>query len=307
MGEWNMGKTEKVGIALIMVISVIAALVIIATPFALSMRFEEKSGTSFSQEMEAQFLGESMVQHQISRLQKIHSSSKWQKLWSSGQPGQVKNPPLSANPRVNTLRELDFQSPKNLTQDTIILRDGTIMRGKVLQERIYDITFQSQKEGKSRFARREVTSIFYGFPNLNNPQGAMVDIRTEDEQGKIDINTAPPRVMGVLLGATILARDITMEDTIIPVMDIRPFYTDHNPNTYDGLLRIGNEYIAYSDVGVQQMDDGSKLPVLKGCLRGLYLSALWGKQVGEHKAGTLIYDARGLKISFHPLWRKPGE
>lgn len=295
---WN----NKTAMALIMVVVVISALLIIATPFAISMRLEEKASNSYAGEAEARLLSRGAFNHMVASLYETHEDTERKKTLQKKQQGGGAGPASAQeDPRYDSPEELEVKWPAKFGQDVVILTDGTTLKGEIVKEDTYRVIFRT-KEGEQNLSKSDVQSMIRARFSTGNPMGKMVEATIEDEQGKIDLNTAPPRVIGVILGATILRTDIKSDNLDIPVVDTSPFYTDHNPKTVDGLLRLDGEYIAYRDLGTIKLEDGTESPALKGCIRGLYLSNLLGDTYGDHLAGALIIDARGFKVAFHPVW-----
>ncbi len=109
--------------------------------------------------------------------------------------------------------------------------------------------------------------------NLQNPQGQMWSCTVTDEQGKINVTTAPPALLGNLLGSAILTEGVKKGETQLVVDDTKQF----NPN--GGLVGMNGEPtpLAYSSAsgGIIQLQQ----PV-----------------VYSHTTGTLIYDGRARLI-----------
>lgn len=139
---------------------------------------------------------------------------------------------------------------------------------------------------------------------FNDPRGEMYRVEVKDEQGKLDLNTASPFAIAGLLGMTNLTAGVRYEEqNELPVQSTLDFYSDGNPATIDGVLRVGGEYIAYRH---------TTETAFQGLIRGLYLSRPMKLDDGAEgndtedkvhfKEGTLVCDARAWKIAGHPFW-----
>lgn len=146
-------------------------------------------------------------------------------------------------------------------------------------------------DDESELAVRFDNINVYGNVNFIDSRNAIWEARVEDENGKINVNTAPPQLISNLLGVTVLTSDAAYEDTRLFVEDTTPFWTDRDPRTIDGFVRIGREYVAYCDKDAES---------LKGCMRGLFFTP------AEHNAGALLCDGRGWKIAEHRALANPG-
>jgi type II secretory pathway pseudopilin PulG len=122
-------------------------------------------------------------------------------------------------------------------------------------------------------------------PGFRNPQGEIWKAEIEDEQGKINVNSATPALLGNLLGSAIL--DVKMSndagETFMTLQGTFAFPSDGDDRSIDGFVRVGREIIAYrSKTGT----------TLEGLTRGCF-----GTDVEAHGAGSLVYDARGWAIA----------
>ncbi|MDE0959325.1 MAG: hypothetical protein OSB09_00930 [Planctomycetota bacterium] len=123
----------------------------------------------------------------------------------------------------------------------------------------------------------------------------ILDARVTDEQGKININSAMPNLMGNLLAGSHLSEAISYETDLgeLPLDDTSSFPADDDPETIDGVVVILNpifftvEAISYT---------GKTETALTGIFRGQYLSGTW-----EHQKGWPVFDLRGLKVFLHRL------
>ncbi|MGE4632551.1 MAG: hypothetical protein AAEJ47_05895, partial [Planctomycetota bacterium] len=236
------------GMALLMVILVLAALAAIGTPFVISMRLQEQGAARSIAEQRARLGARSARDHAVSTLFDTHHSRE-RETW---QPGST------APDLVDDLDELAIHFPSSFSSNAL------------------------GGEGPRTLTVR-------GNGNL------ILDSRVEDEQGKINLNTAMPNLIGNLLAGSHLSESIAYDQEIeaLPLDDTSSFPTDDDPDTIDGVVVILNpvfftvEAISYT---------GKTDKALTGIFRGQYLSGTW-----SHVEGWPVFDLRGLKVFLHRL------
>ena len=128
--------------------------------------------------------------------------------------------------------------------------------------------------------------------SFNDSQGVMASASVEDEQGKINVNTAPPSLLANLLGVSQLARPLAPTDKQIVLDDASMFPGDEDPTTIDGAVVLeGGEAVTYR---VKKGD------VLGECFRHAYFSL--GGRSGNLPVGTFVHSLKGWKLGYHRLW-----
>jgi len=210
---------RQAGIALIMVLVVLVALALIATPFALSMRGLESSALQGFAVEAARADARSALDAVARHLQGT-------------------DPLLDGTPHVDTLDEL---APGDLPArlPTLLARD---------------------------------------------PHGTLASVRVADEQGKLDLATASPWLLGNLLGGrTHLTADVGPTDDTLPVAGTRGFADA-------GRLWAGREALEYS---------ASATLELREVRRGVASAALPGSGAESHRAGDELLDLRLLLLVLH--------
>jgi hypothetical protein len=239
--------------ALILVVVVIAALVAIATPFALSMRLHEKSARGFAARVKARRLAEGARNDAIAALMPTHPDEE----------------------RRTRLARGD--------------NDGD------------DEDWDSLDELSPRV--RDTAGVF---PLLTrSTTDTMTEVSVRDERSKIDLNGAPLEVISNLFGATVTTAELDYDATdILPVEDVRPFYSDGDPTTLDGVVIVNGEFIGYRDISTDP-------PALKGLVRGVNFSRQPPPDDPSaprirYPAGSLVQDWRGWKVAWDPIWRFAG-
>ncbi|MCI0651139.1 MAG: LamG domain-containing protein [Planctomycetes bacterium] len=259
------------GIALILVVLVLAALVVIGTPFVLSMRLQEQGAIKSLAVRQAEYAALSARNFTVANLIQTHparesgmvtaaTSAGGKKAKESKKDGAaVVEPPAAPNSKIDDLAELEVDLSRiELSID--------------------------KDEWPEGFAKELETRAW---------NGQILDARVEDEQSKVNINSASASLIGNLLGGSNLsealegrsdANEIAVEDTSV-------FPADEDPDTIDGVLVILNpqlmtvEAISYRDKNEKQ---------LTRCTRGEYFSF-----PQDHEAGFPIFDLRGFKVFLH--------
>ncbi|MBE7466862.1 MAG: hypothetical protein HS116_25610 [Planctomycetes bacterium] len=202
------------GIAIVMVIVILAGLTALLAPFAFSMVMHGRVARSDLDAAQAKAGAEAAVNHGLAHLHSL-----------------IKAPGFDPTPEWDSIDEL--QVPMAFT--------GA------------DADFQ-------------------------DPNGIMWSAKIEDEQGKVNLHTAPPNLIGNLLYSTTLTESVGAGATALLVDDPDAFPCDDNPQTPDGFVRIGGDTVRYVDV------NGNTI----------VLAPAGGYAITRgHRQGALVYDGRG--------------
>jgi hypothetical protein len=249
-------KEEKENaIALILVIVIITALVAIASPFLVSMRLSEKSSKNYLDNVKAREIASGALNHAIYSLYRTHDCEERHNYLASIGKGE-KAGREDASSGEQGFSTPDFDLPEE-----------------------YDISFPQ-------------LTFSDGSPfTFTDPSGAIWSVQVQDEQAKVNLNSATPWLIANLMGVTELIEKIDVKETEIKVADTSVFYADTDPESIDGFVKIDSEYIAYR---------GKTKTSLTGCLRGMFLEA------EKHAAGSLVYDGRAFKIAQHRVHNERG-
>lgn len=211
-------RRDQRGVAIIMVMAVLAGLIALAAPFAFSMILHGRSARTTLNAEKARAGAEAAISRGLSHLHRL-----------------VKAPGYDPTPLTDTIDELKV--PPLLSRVTL---------------------------------------------NINNPQGIMWSTKIEDEQGKINLHSAPPSLIGNLLGSSILEESVERDAAELIVDSAEPFYTDGDPNTIDGFVSLGGQTSPYNHIV------GNRIFLAPG---------------GNHRIrrairrGALVYDGRAKWIS----------
>lgn len=229
---------KKKAIAILMVVLILAALVAIATPFALSMGLHERKARIFRDTVRARLAAEGAVAHAIAVLRRTEDYAEETRRWG---------PPWTT-PDYDTEEE-------------------------------FRVDFEFADRGSSR-ARARLKKAGITF---DDPRGAIWSVRVEDEQGKINILSAPPEVLGGLIASGTLSRDLTPGEGRLLLDDASDFFTDGDPKTVDGELKIGSERLSY------RLVNGDSIEGLRRNLNNL-------DRVRTYRAGARVWAAEAEDI-----------
>jgi Tfp pilus assembly protein PilX len=170
-----MAANARQGLALLMVVVVVAALTVVAVPFLASMRLAERSSRGFLDGKRAQWIARGAFNHAVASLHATHDHVERENLINSITSG--------ASPAAGQLDTPDFDDYHELivTPPQVTLTDGTSL-------------------------------------SLNDPKGEMWSVETEDEQAKVNVNSATPWLVANLMGVTELSASVEVDETVIPTL-----------------------------------------------------------------------------------------
>jgi hypothetical protein len=131
---------------------------------------------------------------------------------------------------------------------------------------------------------------------FRDPQGVAASAEVVDEQGKINVNTAPPNLIANLFGVSQLARPLAPQETSIVLDDALMFYGDKDEGSMDGAVVLVHPGTDRAEAVTYNARDGD---TLKGCFRGAFFSLIPRE---PYPAGTFVHDLRGWKLGYHRLW-----
>jgi len=243
------------GVALIAAIMLLAGLVAIAGPFLLSTALEERESRLFAARSRARIAAEGARSRALWCLSR--TSDRAERVGLYGFPFDT--------PDYDTLEELEV---------SFTFREPPVPRG--------------QKPG--RLPPSLAPPPGGGSPpGFLNPRGEIWKAEIEDEQGKINVNSATPALLGNLLGSAILQLPLGpgAGEPSMTVSSTQGFAADGDDRTVDGFVRVGREIIAYR----------SKNPTtLDGLVRGCF-----NTEIEAHPPGTLVFDARAWAVAAFKL------
>ncbi|MBN1417970.1 MAG: hypothetical protein JXP34_04295 [Planctomycetes bacterium] len=251
------------GVALIVVLFVLAALAVISVPFLISMSYQERDAARFQARARARMAAEAARDHAIASLVATHAHAEREKA-EREERGTIRD---RTDGRGRDGRRIPVVPPS--PQDV----DG-------LDEIAVDLP-----PALGTIATRD-------------PKGTMLEASVADEQGKIHLDTAPPILLGNLLGSSYLSAEVDATAKELRVASSAAFRTDGDPATIDGLVAILDPRSQTYEVASYRHIDGDRL---LGVERGEYISI-----ARRHSAGSPVFDLRGLKASLNGIYARRG-
>ncbi|MEZ6183863.1 MAG: hypothetical protein R3F62_02510 [Planctomycetota bacterium] len=135
-------------------------------------------------------------------------------------------------------------------------------------------------------------------------RGRMAAVEVADVRGRIDLNASTPEPLANLMGCTVTTAALSYSDTKrLEVEDTSAFFTDYDPETIDGFIRVGEaEFMAYRDTTPTSFE---------GLTRGAWFSYSPEPENQDVQkefipVGSLVQDGRGFKVAADALWRYLG-
>ncbi|MCY3020604.1 MAG: hypothetical protein NTW87_16420 [Planctomycetota bacterium] len=217
--EWP-GRAK--GVAILMVIAVLAGLMALAAPFVLSMVLHGRTARGDLNAQQAQLGAEAATAHALAQLQK----------------NTIQYDPGVDQPEVTTISQL------KVTMDL--------------------------PAASKEFEKLGV--------NIQNPRGLMWSAKVEDEQGKINLRSTPPVLLGNLLGSALLVENAPRGGGELVVDDPKQFAPG------GGLVCLIGERNALPYTAVR----GSVIVLQQGTDQA-------------HNQGAVVYDGRALRITDYKL------
>lgn len=272
-------QQPSAGIALLMVITVLVTLVIIAVPFAISMRHGHERTTSELARSQAEFESSLLIEAMKQALGETTPMLE-QERWDKGERD------LASDPRIDTLDEITL--------------------GESFQRRLEESW--SQALGSDASGRADPRLVAHlqsldarGLGLLGDDRGSIWTGVVEDANGKVNANGVSPFLLGNLMGAALLSEELDSSSPDISVEHVVGARSQRLANfpKDGGWIRIGAEVIRYDSF------DGS---TFRGCER----SALGETPLKDngtalvHEVGTPVIDYTAYKIATHIVAARPG-
>jgi|GEM_PF-5222745 len=210
------------GVAIVMALTTLFLLLSLAVPFVLTASHHEASAVSFDARTEARLGSESardFAIHELRRREFLSAMANWR--WEQ-ENGVSRDAAWSAarDPFVDTPSEFFVDVPGGIRRDFPFIEDGT--RG-----------------GREDLQR----GVWHGEWTALDPLKRVLSAYVQDEQGKININTAPPALLGNLMGSGIVTRvDVDQGE-----IDMDPFDAEYFPNDRPGHMVINGVLIRYEN------------------------------------------------------------
>ncbi|MEC9353444.1 MAG: hypothetical protein VYD81_09015 [Planctomycetota bacterium] len=306
--------TARRGMALVMVIAVLGALAIIGAPFVVSMMLHDRASQNFSGAIKARQAAESYRNRAVAGLEATHSTVEWENEYVELEEERELQ---RAGRRTSLLGRGGNQAGGR--QPATARRSGAARGGTGAGQAggaTSPAGFSSNGPSKKDFDTLDETEV--NFPTgISLPRNAPPDPNSEeagkfsfrssrgitasaeivDEQGKININTAPPNLIANLFGVSRLRKEFRSSDKEILLEDSRPFRGDERKETIDGAVVLVHPEGNVQAVTYKTRDPGAHS--LGGLFPGSFLS---GSMDVDFPVGSFVYDLKGWKIGFHRFW-----
>ena len=307
---------RAVGIALVMVILVISALAIIGAPFVVSMMLHDRASQNFSGAIKARQAAESYRNHARARLERSHASVEWEAEKDAleeerEQGGSRRTRLLGGGTSRNRIGRRTSGSTSSKGRVGGGDR-GREERGRQLPEgmRVSSkgpsaVHHDSPEEMKVSFpstielpddAPSDPNAGDDGIVSYRDPQGITASVEVTDEQGKINLNSAPPTLIANVFGVGQLARALKAGEDTIHLEDASMFRGDDDPLTIDGAVVVVNGDTGRAEALTYGVKKGDSL---SGIFRGAFFSPV---SSGGLPAGSFVYDLKGWKLGHHRFW-----
>lgn len=262
------------GVAIVIVIMILAAMLAVIAPFVLSMTQTTKVSSSYLEASRAQALAEGGNR----------AAHAWLNQADPMLQQQASGPPFN-RPNLTTL---------DMLQPPVIEFDAA-------QKRIHDrLRTLQTTAGEVRPLPPEKGDPFQG---LQNARGDFLDVKITDEQSKLNINTVPCRVLGSLLASCLTTQPVDSTSLTFSVDDASQFYDDGNPQTVDGYIAINGvrrPYLSASGgiVTLQTgFDTNMKFPINSLVYDG---RAEMIREMRNQQEFQSIYELREIGTKFGP-------
>lgn len=261
------------GVAMLIVITILVSMVLVAVPFALSMRQGQERTQANVARSRAKYEADLLADLVKLFLVRGHPHQE-QMRYDRG------DRTADALPGVDTLDEM--------TPDDSF-------RKKIEEEIISQWDKDPAMAERARYLRSR------GLGPMNDDRGSIWTVLVQDAQALVNVNGGSPFLLANLMGSALLTEDLDTGGGDIPVEHVvtgrfgglRGFPPD------GGYIRIGREVIRYETF------DGQSF---KGCERGmLQETPLRDNGTAEsHEAGTPVIDYTAYKLATHMIARRPG-
>jgi type II secretory pathway pseudopilin PulG len=258
---------------MLIVITILVTMVLVALPFALSMRQGQERTEAMAARERARQEAETLAQLTTLFL-------------SRGQPYQEQKRAEQGETSVDAMPNVDSLEE--------------ILPGDMFREKISKL-IESLWLKDPAMATRASSLASRGLTPLNDDRGSIWTVLVQDAQALVNVNGASPFLLANLLGAAQLSDDLDTSSTDIGVENVvtghvgglRGFPAD------GGTIRIGREVIRYTTF------DGE---TFHGCERGVLQDTPLGDNSAaeKHDGGTPVIAYAAYKLATNLIARHPG-
>ncbi|MGE0192860.1 MAG: hypothetical protein AB7T63_12560 [Planctomycetota bacterium] len=266
------GSAER-GIALLLVVTILVTMVLVALPFAVSMRQGEERTQALGAQQRADDESRLLAEHMALWLQRTLPSEE-QARQDAGETS------IDADPTVDSLEEI--------TPD------------ERFRAKVADMVLKGWL-GDRELAMRAAGLKARGLDPITDDRGSIWTAEVQDAQARIHVEGASPFLLGNLFGGALLAEELDAGATDIAVEHVASGHAGL-PGGFDprgGFIRVGGEVIRYTSF------DGT---VFRGCERGALRQTPLkdNREATTHDQGTPVVDYVAYKLATHVIARHPG-
>jgi hypothetical protein len=306
------------GVALILVLLVLSSLAILGAPFVVSMMLHDRASRAFAGATAARLGAESARNHAIAQLESTAYAVEWerrrQELETEARPrllGRSDDSRRDSSPRTKTDRGTlagagRDRSSGDRSRPAVVQSLPEALRvsaagpspaehdppedSKPRALSTLDLPPEAPEDPTARDAPRRV--------DFQDPRGVTASVEVSDEQGKINLNSAPPHLIAAVFGTSQLARPLAPKDSVVYLDDATVFRGDAEAESVDGAVVVVHPASRDAEAIVYRRRSDTEL---LDCSRGDFLS-LVSEQT--FPVGSFVYDLRGWKLGFHRFWSR---
>ena len=201
-----MNKNGNSGVALVMVLAVLGALAIVGAPFVVSMMLHDRASQSFSGTIKARQAAESFRNRAVARLEATQSAVEWEGEYEELEEERE----LQRAGRRTSLVGRRSAAGGSTRRQLSGVRGGAAEGAAAARGGNSPSSFSSRGPAKTDFDTADEITVSFpetislprdapedpnaedqGEVSFRNPRGIIASAEVTDEQGKININTAP--------------------------------------------------------------------------------------------------------------------
>ena len=312
-----MNRDGNSGVALVMVLAVLGALAIVGAPFVVSMMLHDRASQSFSGTIKARQAAESFRNRAVARLEATQSAVEWEREYEELEEERELQRAGRRTSMVGRRSAAGGRTAQGSSRRQLSgVRGGAAGAEAAARGGNSPSSFSSRGPAKKDFDTADEIAVSFpetislprdapedpnaedqGEVSFRNPRGIIASAEVVDEQGKININTAPPNLIANLFGVSRLRSEFSPKHKELKLEDSGMFRGDTDEKTLDGAVVLvhpeGNTQALTYTVNRKRTGE------LAGLFHGSFLS---GNQEVDFPAGSFVYDLKGWKIGFHRFW-----
>ncbi|MEE3231130.1 MAG: hypothetical protein VX272_08825, partial [Planctomycetota bacterium] len=300
-----MNRDGNSGVALVMVLAVLGALAIVGAPFVVSMMLHDRASQSFSGTIKARQAAESFRNRAVARLEATQSAVEWEREYEELEEERELQRAGRRTSMVGRRSAAGGRTAQGSSRRQLSgVRGGAAGAEAAARGGNSPSSFSSRGPAKKDFDTADEIAVSFpetislprdapedpnaedqGEVSFRNPRGIIASAEVVDEQGKININTAPPNLIANLFGVSRLRSEFSPKHKELKLEDSGMFRGDTDEKTLDGAVVLvhpeGNTQALTYTVNRKRTGE------LAGLFHGSFLS---GNQEVDFPAGSFVYD-----------------